>query len=208
LLGGRRAAVDASLPPLAFAIAWALADRSLWIGTVAAVIVGLILAGVRWRGGQRPRAALVGAFGVAVGAVIAAHTGRAADVFVIQLVTNIASALAWMVSIAIGWPLLGVVVGSVLGQKSRWRRDPALLRGYSRASWVWVAQYAVRIAVFVPLYAANSVVALGVTRVALSYPLVAACLAASWWVLRRSLPPDHPGIRHPRGEAVGGPHVA
>jgi hypothetical protein len=36
-------------------------------------------------------------------------------------------------------------------------------------------------------------------RVLLSWPLVAVCLAASWWVLRRSLPPDHPGLRHPSG---------
>jgi hypothetical protein len=49
------------------------------------------------------------------------------------------------------------------------------------------------------LYLADQVVALGAARVVLSWPLVALCLAASWWVLRRSLPPDHPGLRHPSG---------
>jgi hypothetical protein len=89
------------------------------------------------------------------------------------------------------------VVGAVLGQKTRWRRDPALLRAYGRGSWVWVLQYVVRLAVFLPLYAAGQVVALGVARVALTWPLVAACLAVSWWVIRRNLPADHPGLRHP-----------
>jgi hypothetical protein len=42
------------------------------------------------------------------------------------------------VSIAVRWPLLGLVVGTALGQRTRWRRDPDLLRGYRRASWVWV----------------------------------------------------------------------
>jgi hypothetical protein len=94
------------------------------------------------------------------------------------------------------------VVGAVLGQRTRWRRDPDLLRAYARGSWVWVAQYALRVAVFLPLYAAGQVVALGAARVALTWPLVAACLAVSWWVIRRSLPAGHPGLRHPRAEAV------
>jgi len=60
----------------------------------------------------------------------------------------------------------------------------------------------VRLAVFVPLWAAHAVVALGVARGVLTWPLVAACLAGSWWVIRRSLPAGHPGLRHPRSEPV------
>jgi hypothetical protein len=96
------------------------------------------------------------------------------------------------------WPLLGLVVGTALGQRTRWRRDPDLLRGYRRASWVWVAQYVLRLAVFVPLYLAGAFYALGVARVLMTWPLVLACLALSWPVLRRALPPGHPGLLHPR----------
>lgn len=207
LLGGRRAAIDASLPPLAFALGWLLSGKSLLIGTVVAVIAALVIAGWRLRRGEQPRAVLVGALGVAVGALIALRTGHVADVFLLQIVTNAASALAWAVSIVLRWPLLGVIAGLALGQKTSWRRDPALLRAYSRASWVWVGQYAVRLAVFLPLYASNAVVALAGARIALTWPLVAACLGMSWWVLRRSLPPGHPGIRHPRipGDVIGSP---
>jgi hypothetical protein len=105
--------------------------------------------------------------------------------------------VAWAASIVLRWPLLGVVVGTVLGQRTRWRADPALLRAYGRASWVWVGQYLLRLAVFVPLWAAGWVAALGAARVALSWPLVASCIGVSWWVLRRALPPGHPGLRHP-----------
>ena len=131
------------------------------------------------------------------------RTGRAADFFLVQLASNAASALAWLVSMAVRWPLLGVVVGTVLGQRTRWRRDPDLLRGYTVASWAWVGQYLVRVIVFGGLYWLSfawpwAVVALGAARVVLSWPLVAASLALSWWLLRRSLPADHPGIRHPR----------
>jgi hypothetical protein len=83
------------------------------------------------------------------------------------------------------------------GQRTRWRRDPDLLRGYRRASWVWVGQYLLRLAVFIPLYLAGRVYALGIARVALTWPLVVACIALSWPVLRRALPPGIPGCCTP-----------
>jgi hypothetical protein len=197
LLGGRRGAVEATLPPVAFGVVWLVADHSVVAGVSAAAVTAALVAGWRLYRGHRPRAVLLGLLGVCVGALIALRTGRAADFFLPQLISNAASALVWMLSIAVRWPLLGVVVGAVLGQRARWRRDPALLRAYGRGSWVWVLQYAVRVAAFVPLYAAGRVAELTVARVALSWPLVAACLAVSWWVVRRSLPADHPGLRHP-----------
>ncbi|HEU4425004.1 MAG TPA: DUF3159 domain-containing protein [Pilimelia sp.] len=198
LLGGRRGAVEATLPPVAFGAGWLVAGRSVWGGVLAAVSVGTVVAAWRlWRG-HRPRAVLVGLLAVCLAALIALRTGRAVDFFLLQLVSNAASALVWLVSIAVRWPLLGVVVGFVLGQRSRWRADPDLLRAYSRGSWVWVGQYLVRLLVFLPLYQAGRVLELTVARAALTWPLVAACLAVSWWVVRRTLPRDHPGLRHPR----------
>lgn len=198
LLGGRRGAVDATLPTLAFGTGWLLTNDSVWGGVIAAVLVALLTAAWRLRQGNRPRSVLVGLLLVCVAALVALRTGRAVDFFLIQLLSNAASALAWMVSIALRWPLLGVVVGAVLGQGRRWRRDPALVRAYNRASWVWVAQYASRLVVFIPLYLADQVMALVVARAAMTWPLVATCLVVSWWVLRRSLPTDHPGLRHPQ----------
>mgnify|MGYP002623573972 CR=1 FL=1 len=197
LLGGRRGALDATLPPVAFALGWLVWDASVPAGAIAAVVAGGLVAGWRTYRGDRPRAVLIGLLAVCLAAMVALRTGRAVDFFLLQLLSNAASALAWTVSIVIRWPLLGLVVGAVLGQRTRWRRDPALLRAYGRGSWVWVCQYALRLAVFLPLYYGNQVVALTVARAALTWPLIAACLAVSWWVIRRSLPPGHPGLRHP-----------
>jgi hypothetical protein len=138
-----------------------------------------------------------GLLGVTVAALVALSTGRAVDFFLVQIVGNALSALAWAVSIVVRWPLLGIVVGTLLGQRSRWRRDRDLLRGYQRASWVWVAQYVVRLAVFLPLYAADAVIALGAARTLLTWPLVALCVFLSWPLLRSALPPGHGGLRHP-----------
>jgi len=202
VLGGRRGAIEASLPPLAFGLGWLAFDRSTMAGVVAALAVGAAVAGWRLYRGHRPMAVVISLFGVCLAALVVLRTGRAADFFLLQLLSNAASALAWLVSIVIRWPLLGVVVGVALGQKARWRRDPALVRAYGWGSVVWVFQYVIRVAVFLPLYAADRVMELTGARIALTWPLVAACVAVSWWVVRRTLPPDHPGLRHPREAGV------
>jgi hypothetical protein len=211
VLGGRTGALDASAAPVAFVAGYGIAANAgspaalLW-GGGAALVAGAAVAVVRLARGRRPAAVLAGLLGVAVAVLVALYTGRAVDFFLLQIAANAASALAWTVSIAVRWPLLGLVVGTALGQRTRWRRDPDLLRGYRRASWVWVAQYLVRLAVFVPLYLAGAVYALGIARVVLTWPLVAASLLLSWPLLRRALPPGHPGLLHPRTpDAVGGP---
>jgi hypothetical protein len=197
LLGGGRAALDATLPVIAFTTAWLLTDRSVLWGAFAAVVVAGLVALRRLRSGRRPRAVLIGILAVCASAAIAVYTGRPEDFFLLQIFSNMASAVAWTLSIVLRWPLLGLVVGGVLGQRTRWRRDPALLRAYSRASWVWVGQYVIRVAAFVPLWNGGEVAGLTGARIALSWPLVAACLAVSWWVFLRALPASHPGIRHP-----------
>lgn len=197
LLGGRRAAIDATLGPLAFGVGFVAGDRSIGWGVGAAVAVTLALGLWRLLRGDKLRAVLVGLLGVVVAALIALYTDRPEAFFLIRIFTNAASALAWAVSIVLRWPLLGAVVGAVLGQRGTWRRDPALLRAYSRASWVWVGQYVVRLAVWLPLYWTGKAAALAFTTAALTWPLIAACLAVSWYVMRRSLPADHPGLRHP-----------
>ena len=204
LLGGRRGALDATVPVIAFVVgltvaqAVAAAQPVVW-ASGAAVLAAVVLGIVRMVGGRPPRAVAVGLLGVAVAAVIALYTGRAVDFFLIQIVANAVSAMVWAVSILVRWPLLGVVVGTALGQRTRWRRDRDLVRGYQRASWVWVGQYVLRLAVFLPLYLANAIVALGVARLLLTWPLVALCIACAWPLVRSALPPGHPGLLHPGG---------
>lgn len=197
LLGGRRGALDATLPIVAFLAGYLIGHGSVGWGAGSALVVAVGVAAWRLSTGAKPRAVLAGALVVAASALIALRTGKAEDFFLLQILTNAVSALAWAVSIALRWPFLGLIVGTALGQKTRWRRDPVLLRAYSRASWVWVGQYLIRLVVFVPLWAAGEVVALAITRGAFTYPLVAACIAVSGWVLFRAIPPGHPGLRHP-----------
>jgi len=197
LLGGRRAGLEVAAPAVAFVVVWQLAGGSVGWASAVAVGVAVALAAYRRARGHRPRAVLVGLLGVALAALVVLRTGRAEDFFLVRLASNAASALAWATSIVVRWPLLGIVVGTLLGQRTRWRRDPALLRAYGRASWVWAGQYVVRVVVFGSLWSAGAVAALGVASAVLTWPLVALCIAVSGWVFQRTLPDDHPGLRHP-----------
>ena len=203
VLGGVGPAADASVPSLAFVAVWlggdaAGAGQPVLAGGIAAVVVAAGIALWRRRRGERPRAVAVGLLIAVVAATVALYTGRAQDFFLPRIVANAGSLAAWLASIAVRWPLLGVVVGAVTGKPTAWRGDPDLMRGYSRASWIWAAQYAVRLVVLLPLWAADQIVALGIAQVVLTWPLVLLCVAASWPLLRSALPPGHPGIRHPQ----------
>lgn len=202
VLGGRGEALDAGLPSVAFLVVWLAADplgfaQPVLAGGVASVVVAALVAAWRLRRGERPRAVAVGLLIAVIAATVALYTGRAQDFFLPRIAANAGSLVAWIASIAVRWPLLGLVVGAALRRPTAWRRDPDLLRGYSRASWAWAAQYLVRLAVFVPLWATDLVVPLGIAQIALTWPLVAVCVLVSWPLVRSALPPGHPGPRHP-----------
>jgi hypothetical protein len=204
VLGGRRGALDASIPPLAFVVGWLAAGQSIVVGAVAALGVSVLLGAFRLFKGGKITTLVVSVAAVGAAALIALQTGRAQDFFLLRLMSNGVSALLWTASIVVRWPLLGVVVGVVLGQKTRWRKDPDLLRAYGRASWVWVLlQYLLRVIIWGLLWWAGEVVALSVVTFVMSWPLVVATIMVSGVVLFRSLPKDHPGLRHPRTSSDG-----
>ena len=54
----------------------------------------------------------------------------------------------------------------------------------ARASWIWVALFALRLAVQLPLYFADELVALGVAKTAMGFPVFALAAWLSYLVLR------------------------
>lgn len=197
LMGGRRGALESALPSVVFVIVY-LVTSSLGWALAAALGVAAVLAALRLARREKPVRVLGGLAAVGIAAVVAARTGNAADYFLPSLLANVASALIWAVSILARWPLLGVIVGFAIGQKTGWRQDADLMRAYSNASWIWAGSFLVRAGVNTPLYLTDNLVGLGISRVLLGWPMVLGVIAASWWAIRRSLPDDHPGIMHPR----------
>ncbi len=188
-VGGRDVLLDSGLPALVFVTVYSLDGQRLTPALVAALLAGALLGVVRLVRRDRLQNVVAGFLGLLVAAFIASRTGRAEDVFLPGLLANVAYALAYTVSILVRWPLLGVIVATIRGEGMQWRRDPVLLRAYSLASWIWVAMFAVRLAVKVPLYLSGDrhIVALGVVNVAMGWPLFFLCGWLSYLVISRAV---------------------
>jgi Protein of unknown function (DUF3159) len=183
-LGGRHGIADSSLPGLAFVIAYTATGQDLDAAIWAAVGLGVVLFAIRIVRRETLQYAIAGFVGVAIAAFVAKQTGRAEDFFLPGLLLNIAYATAYLISIVIRWPLIGVIVGPLVGEGMEWRKDRHLLRVYTRASWIWVGLFTIRLAVQLPLYLADELVALGVAKTAMGFPVFALAVWLSYLVLR------------------------
>ena len=96
--------------------------------------------------------ALGGMFGVALSAFIASRTGNAANFYLPGLIWQGGYAVVYLVSILVGWPLIGVMLGPLLGEGFTWRNDPERRRAYTQVTWLWFGMFALRFAVQLPLY--------------------------------------------------------
>lgn len=197
LIGGPRGAIESMLPPVAFVVVYLSTNSNLTAAVATALTIGLVLAALRLRRGERPIRVTGALLVVVLAAMLAYYTGSAAAYFWPLVLANIASALAFAFSILIKWPLLGVIVGPIVGTGMRWRQDPDLLRAYSRASWIWVLLNVIRAAVQIPLIQGEELWALAAVR-PVFYLMVIGVVLWSWVIIKKALPPDHPGIRSPR----------
>jgi hypothetical protein len=178
--------LDAGLPLALFTVVYAAAGRdlttSLWVALASGAVLGLI----RLLRRERLQNVIAGFIGLAIAAYLANRSGQAEDVFLFGLVVNVTYGAAYLVSIAVRWPLLGVFVGLVTGQGMSWRRDPPLMRAYMVASALWVGLFAARLSVQVPLYLAGDdrLGWLAGARLAMSWPLFLLVAYLSWVIIR------------------------
>jgi len=193
-LGGPQGVADSSLPGLLFVVVYSVTGGELQLSAGLAVALGGVLAVFRRIRGESLKFAITGFVGVAIAALIATRTGRAEDFFLPGLLFNAGYATAYAVSIIVGWPLIGVIVGPLTGSGMRWRSDRSLVTLYSRVSWLWVGMFLLRLAAQLPLYLSGSLLALGIARTAMGLPLFLLCLWLSWLMLRRG-GLELPGLR-------------
>lgn len=184
-MGGPQGIADSSLPGLLFVAVYSVSGQDLQFSAIAAVGLGAIIALIRLIRGESLRFAAAGFIGVAIAGFIATRTGRAEDFFLPGLLFNAGYAIAYAVSIAVGWPLMGVLVGPIIGDGMKWRQDPGRVRLFNRMSWIWVGLFTTRLAVQLPFYLAGSLVALGIARTVMGLPLFALGLWLCYLLLRR-----------------------
>jgi len=186
-IGGVRGMIESSVPAMAFVLVYAVAGSDTGLAASVALGCAVLLAGARLVRRESPRYALSGLFGVGVAAIFATKTGKAENFYLPGLFSNAAYAAAFVVSILVRYPLVGVIAGQ-LQREDGWRENPARLRTYGRASWWWAGLFLARLAVQLPLYLAGAVVALGIARTVMGIPLFALGLWWTWRVVRHAPP--------------------
>jgi len=192
-LGGKRGILDSGLPSLVFLIAFNV-SRELTTALYAAVITSALLTLIRLIRRDTLQHVLSGFIGVAFCALLARKTGQAADFYLPGLIINVVYGSAYAILNLVGLPLLGLLLGPILGENLAWRKVPARKRAYTRASWLWVVLFVSRLVVQYPLYKSGNVNALGTARLAMGYPLF---LLTAWgsWLIIRGVPAVKPAER-------------
>lgn len=189
-MGGWRGILESVLPSLAFVVLFtvtvdpATGQGNLWLSLGVSVGTAVLFTVARLVAKSPPSAAIGGLLATAAAAVLALLTGRGQDNFVFGFFTNGAYGTAFLVSALIGWPLIGLAAGYLLGEGTTWRADRRKRRVYTWLSLAWAALFGARLAVQLPLYFAGDVTALGTLKIAMGLPLFAPMLAVTWLAAR------------------------
>ena len=182
-IGGWRGLAEASLPAAGFLIAFLLTE-DLVPAILLAVGLGAVFTLIR----LLQRGSLIQSFsglvGVAVCAAFAYFSGDARGYYEPGFVINIAYLIGFCISVLVKWPFMGILFGLIRGEGFDWRHDAVRRRRYALATWLIAAVLAARLLVQFPLYLADNIAALGVTRLVMGVPLYALALWLGWMLTR------------------------
>lgn len=187
--GGIRGMIDATLPGLVFIVVFTVTHRtapSAWSSFGLAAAFAL----VRLVRRETLQHAFSGVFGVAIGAFIAAKSGKAENFYLPGLIYSVGYVLAFVISAMARWPLVGVLLGPILGENLTWKKNnPGRYRAYTRATWVWAGIMAIKPAVLFPVYFTHDVTLLGWLKVGLGIPPFLLAVYVTWLILSKAPPP-------------------
>jgi hypothetical protein len=187
-LGGRRGIVESAIPTLVFTLLYVTThELRLALTASIAVTVGLLVVRIVQR--STVQFVLNALFGIAIAALFASRSGEARDVFLPGILYNAGYAALFVFSIAVRWPAVGFMIGSLTGEPTEWHQDHALVRLCSRLTWLFALPCIIRVIVQYPLYAGDHIALLGTAKIFLGWPLQIAAFAAIAWLLSRNRTP-------------------
>ncbi len=186
-LGGKKGLIDSGVPSIVFLVVFNI-SKEVNTAIMSALALSLILAIFRLIKKDTIQHSVSGVIGVLICAYFANKSGNASDFYIPKLLTNLGYGTVYLIANLVGWPILGVVLGPLLGENFTWRNNPARKRMYVRASWIWVAMFFSRIAVQYPIYKSGNVNLLGTVNLAMGYPLFFAAAYGTWLVIKSGPP--------------------
>ena len=186
-LGGKKGLIDSGVPSIIFLVVFNI-SKEVNTAIMSALALSLILAIFRLIKKDTIQHSVSGVIGVLICAYFANKSGNASDFYIPKLLTNLGYGTVYLIANLVGWPILGVVLGPLLGENFTWRNNPARKRMYVKASWIWVAMFFSRIAVQYPIYKSGNVNLLGTVNLAMGSPLFFAAAYGTWLVIKSGPP--------------------
>jgi hypothetical protein len=206
-LGGRRGMLEAAVPTLAFTILF-ITTKQLEPAIGVSVVIAVVLLVIRLVQRSSVQFVMNSLVGIGIGAFFAWRSARgggdaneqALAYFLPGMIYNGVYALLMVFSTLVRWPVVGFMVGSVAGDPTEWHRDPQVVRLCRNLTLMLALPCVIRVAVQLPIYVAGQaaadaspmVAALGVSKIAMGWPLQIAALAGMAWLLARNHTPVEP----------------
>ncbi|MFD6856616.1 DUF3159 domain-containing protein [Rhodococcus sp. NPDC060090] len=183
-LGGLSGLVYSTLPVLVFVpinSVWGL-TAAIW--SAIAVACGVLV----WRLIRRTpiQPAISGFMGVALCAFIAHRTGDAKGYFLFGIYASLIYGGAFVLSVLVRRPLVGVIWGMLNGQAARWRAHRDAVRVYDIATAAWALVFIARYLVQNHLYDEDQTGWLAAARIGMGWPLTALALLVTFWAVRKA----------------------
>ena len=175
-LGGWRGLDDSALPSLLFVVIFVV-QKDLNLALITSVVAGVILLVIRLFEKKSLTQVIGGFFGLLFSVFLTWRTNDASNFFLTGIITNLVYGIVLFISLIVRRPLLGYLVGSLVGNTSGWLQDQLLVRAYTTITWIWVGVFSIRVGVQVPLYLADNIAVLGPIKIFMGWPLY---LFAAW----------------------------
>ncbi|WP_460956098.1 DUF3159 domain-containing protein [Parasphingorhabdus pacifica] len=201
-MGGVSGLAYSAVPIVVFVLVNSLISLTpaIW----AAVGVAVAIAVVRIVRKEPLQPAFSGVLGVAVCSFIAYRSGDAKGFFLLGIWTSLIYGGAFLISILVRWPLVGVAWSALNGLGFSWRQHRRAMTGYDLATLAWTIVFAAKYVVQQWLYAADETGWLAFARIAMGYPLTALALVVTVWAIRRAAKVAEQAAEVEKG-APGGP---
>jgi hypothetical protein len=183
--GGLQGIAESIVPGLVFLVAFTV-TRELTLSLVAALAAAAAFTVARLVQRRPLTQALAGIAGVGISAWLANTTGKAEDFYVLGFFTNAAYIAGMVISIAVRWPIAGLLFGFIRTEGLEWRKNPARVRAYRLGTCVIVTVLALRLLVQVPLYLLGEpgLAGLATTRLIMGAPLYILGIWVAWLVTK------------------------
>lgn len=183
-VGGVRGIVEAVLPSLVFLVIY-ISTGDARVSAMVPGVLALLLVFVRLIQRETIVSALSGVLGVGIAVLITLITGRGVDFYLSGFIINVVWGIGLLVSILVGWPAIGLLIGTLRGDLRSWRRELKTRRVATLLTLLWLGLFVARLAVQLPLYLDEQVGALGVARIVMGLPLFAVVVIVTWFTIQR-----------------------